>query len=78
MTANTINLAAKDQAEAVVNTALSMLKTDQERGVLLRAIGTYSFIKLTGIEGNERAAMAAYCVGDHLVDPKMEKRRKTS
>lgn len=66
------NLTAKRQAEETIDSCLAALTTDAERKAFLRVIGTYSFIKLASLEGTERAAMAAYCLGDHLVDPKME------
>lgn len=64
----------KSNVEAVVGTALSFILDRQQKIAFLRTLGTYVFVKLAAYEGTPTAAMAAYSLGDHLVDPKKEMR----
>lgn len=68
----------KNVVEAVVNTALSAILDRSAKIAFLRTLGTYVFVKLQAYEGTPAAAMAAYSLGDHLVDPKKEQKKSKS
>ena len=68
----------KGRVEAVVNTALSFVLDRHQKIAFLRTLGTYVFVKLAALEGTPVAAMAAYSLGDHLVDPKKEQKKTKS
>lgn len=61
--------------ETLVNTALASITNRQEKVAFMRMLATYSFVKISAFEGTPAAAMAAYSLGDHLVDPKKELRK---
>ncbi len=67
------NVLIKSLAEDVVTEALNSLgKTPEDTKQIARAIAAFAMTKVHTLEGTEKAAMMAYALGDHFVDPRRD------
>jgi len=64
-----VNSQIKDRAQATISEALRRCKTKEESRVMIMALATAAMVRMLESEGKEKAAMAAYALGDHFVDP---------
>jgi hypothetical protein len=66
----------KNFVKTLVDDQMGMIETEQDKKEFLLRLATYSFALLVEHEGKERAAMAAYAIGDRIVDANTDQSEK--